>query len=46
MLQAHPKSCELAESLIEEATGLRVTEHCDKGDPPRCCFEIHADGVS
>ena len=46
MLPGHPESCELAESLVHEATGLPVTEHCDKGDPPRCCFEIHADGLS
>ena len=46
MLPGHPESCELAESLIEEATGLPVTEHCDKSDPPRCCFDILTDSVS
>ena len=40
MLPGHPEACELAESLFAEATGLRVTEHCDKGAPPRCCFEF------
>ena len=43
ILPGHPESCELAESLVQEATGLPVTEHCDKGDPPRCCFEILTD---
>ena len=46
ILPGHPEGCELAESLVAEATGLRVTEHCDKGDPPRCCFDIHADALS
>jgi predicted ArsR family transcriptional regulator len=41
-------SCPLAAMLPghPEACGLRVTEHCDKSDPPRCCFEILADGLS
>ena len=42
ILPGHPEICELASSLVAEATGLAVTEHCDKGDPPRCCFEINA----
>lgn len=43
ILPGHPEACELAASLVGEATGLPVTEHCDKGDTPRCCFEF--DGV-
>ena len=46
MLPGHPESCELAVSLIEEATGLPVVEHCDKGDPPRCCFDLQADSLA
>jgi predicted ArsR family transcriptional regulator len=42
ILAGHPEACELAASLIAESTGLRVTEHCEKDDPPRCCFELEA----
>ncbi|HET7276158.1 MAG TPA: ArsR family transcriptional regulator [Longimicrobiaceae bacterium] len=36
----HPQVCRLAESLLSELIGVPVTEHCTKGDRPRCCFEI------
>lgn len=36
----HPEVCKLAEALLTELTGVPVSEHCDKGDRPRCCFEI------
>jgi predicted ArsR family transcriptional regulator len=42
ILPGHPEVCELAASLVEEATGLPVAEHCDKDDPPRCCFVFSA----
>jgi predicted ArsR family transcriptional regulator len=40
MLPGHPEACELAASLVGEATGLQVVEHCDKNGTPRCCFEF------
>lgn len=36
----HPRVCKLAESLLTELVGVPVREQCDKGDRPRCCFEI------
>ncbi len=36
----HPQVCQVAESLLSELIGVPVTEICDKGDRPRCCFEI------
>lgn len=40
----HPRVCKLAESLLSELVGVRVRERCDKGDHPRCCFEIPLEG--
>ena len=42
MVVEHPEACLLAESLVSEATGLRVVERCvrDTGRAPRCCFEV------
>lgn len=36
----HPRVCKLAESLLTELVGVPVREQCEKGDRPRCCFEI------
>jgi predicted ArsR family transcriptional regulator len=36
----HPEVCRLAEALVSELTGARVREHCERGDSPRCCFEL------
>ncbi len=36
----HPKVCSMAESLLTELVGVPVHEHCDRGEKPRCCFEI------
>lgn len=41
----HPEVCALAEQLLSSATGLSVCERCqrsERGDQPRCCFEIAA----
>lgn len=35
-----PSACRLAETLLSELVGAPVRERCEKGDPPRCCFEI------
>jgi hypothetical protein len=35
------------ETLIVELAGVLVHERCDRGERPRCCFEIaSADGIS
>ena len=36
----HPEVCRLTETLVAEVIGVPVREHCDKGESPRCCFEI------
>ena len=38
----HPQACLVAESLVARASGLEVTEACqrDEGHPPRCRFEV------
>ena len=36
----HPEVCRMAETLIAELAGASVHEHCDRGERPRCCFEI------
>ena len=36
----HPEVCRMAETLISELAGVPVYEHCDRGERPRCCFEV------
>jgi predicted ArsR family transcriptional regulator len=36
----HPEVCRLAEAFLSEVTGLKVKEHCLKGEYPKCSFEI------
>lgn len=38
----HASVCALAESLVAEVTGLKVTECCDRSGRPRCRFAITA----
>jgi predicted ArsR family transcriptional regulator len=40
----HPEVCRLAEALLAELVGVPVHEHCDRGENPRCCFEVVAVG--
>ena len=36
----HPEVCRMAETLITELAGVPFYEHCDRGERPRCCFEV------
>jgi predicted ArsR family transcriptional regulator len=36
----HPEVCELAEALVAELVGLPVRESCQRGESPKCCFEV------
>ena len=36
----HPEVCGLAEELVSEIVGVPVREHCDRGESPKCCFEL------
>jgi len=40
----HPEVCRMAETLIAELAGVSVHEHCDRGERPRCCFEMASTG--
>ena len=43
----HPEVCRMAETLIAELAGVPVHERCDRGERPRCCFQIaSADGAA
>jgi predicted ArsR family transcriptional regulator len=39
-VRAYPATCHAAESLVAELVGVPVRERCDKGDRPRCRFEL------
>src|SRR5918999_4225156 len=40
----HPEVCRMAETLIAELAGVPVHERCERGESPRCCFEIASNG--
>ena len=40
----HPEVCRMAETMIAELAGVPVHERCDRGERPRCCFEIATVG--
>ena len=46
LVPEHPEVCQLAEALLAEIVGLPVREHCEKGDRPRCRFEIPLEGTA
>ena len=40
----HPEVCRMAEALVAEVAGVPVRERCDRGERPRCCFEVANPG--
>jgi predicted ArsR family transcriptional regulator len=44
VVQHHPEVCRMAETLLTELVGLPVHERCDRGERPRCCFEVTPSG--
>jgi predicted ArsR family transcriptional regulator len=36
----HPEVCRMAETLLTELAGVPVHERCNRGERPRCCFEV------
>jgi predicted ArsR family transcriptional regulator len=44
VVQDHPEVCRMAETLLTELVGMPVHEHCDRGERPRCCFEVACSG--
>jgi predicted ArsR family transcriptional regulator len=42
----HPEVCRMAQSLVAEVAGVPVRERCERGEKPRCCFEVATpDGI-
>ena len=39
-VQAHPATCQAAETLVAEIVRGPVRERCDRTGRPRCCFEV------
>lgn len=44
LVPGHPQVCQLAEAMLSEIVGVPVREQCEKGERPRCCFEIPLPG--
>ena len=40
VVPGNPQVCHIAETLLSELVGVPVRERCQKGERPRCCFEI------
>jgi predicted ArsR family transcriptional regulator len=43
IVSKHPEACRLAELLLSRVIGAPVSERCERGTSPRCCFEVHHD---
>jgi predicted ArsR family transcriptional regulator len=41
-VRSHPATCHAAQGLVSELVRAHVREVCDKGDRPRCRFQIEA----
>lgn len=46
VVQDHPLLCELVRSLVEEVSGVRVEEVCQRDVRPRCGFRLMTDRPS
>jgi predicted ArsR family transcriptional regulator len=44
VMRDHPEVCRMAESLLTQVAGVPVYERCDRGERPRCCFEVALSG--
>jgi predicted ArsR family transcriptional regulator len=36
----HPEACRIVETLVAELSGVPVRERCERGEKPRCRFEV------
>lgn len=45
-VKSHPDACRVLQSLLETMLGTPVTDRCDRGDPPHCCFEIPREATA
>ncbi len=44
VVPGHPEVCRLTEALLMELAGVPVRERCDRGESPRCYFEVSPAG--
>ncbi len=44
VVAGHPEVCRMGETLLTELASVPIYEHCDRGERPRCCFEVALDG--
>lgn len=42
LVAEHPLTCHLAEALVAELIGGKVSECCERGERPRCAFRVAA----
>lgn len=40
LVPGHPEICRMVESILSEVVGAPVRERCEKGDNPRCIFDL------
>ena len=40
LVPRHPEACRLAEAVLTNVTGADVREHCERGETPRCRFDV------
>jgi predicted ArsR family transcriptional regulator len=40
VVPGHPEVCRLVETLLTALANAPVRERCDRGESPRCCFEV------
>jgi predicted ArsR family transcriptional regulator len=45
-VHSRPEVCRAMESLLAELLEVPVKECCERGERPRCCFEIGGDGTT
>jgi predicted ArsR family transcriptional regulator len=41
-VHGHPEVCAAVETMLSDVIGAPVRECCERGDRPRCCFEVGA----
>ena len=45
-VRAEPGTCAMVEALLEQSSGLSVTQCCNHGEHPACRFEFEAKARS
>jgi predicted ArsR family transcriptional regulator len=41
-VQGHPEVCTAVEAMLSDVIGVPVHECCERGDRPKCCFQMDA----